>query len=142
MKDQEAERYTSSEQMSLEELIHAHMQGELKPSPEAERRLRALTDGIQQQGIVFEDADVAMRRIRRRWEFDGEEVTREGIESKVLNYLLDHVGDAATVRVERQEDRWVATVVLPHRQKVLGQLVFSHDGTLLSEESHIESYEN
>jgi len=71
------EPYSSSEQMGLGEFIRAHRRGEIRPSWEAERRLRALTEEIRRQGIVFEDADVAMRRIRRRWEFDGEEESRE-----------------------------------------------------------------
>jgi len=71
------ELYPSPDQMSLGEFIRAHRRGEIGPSWAAERRLQALTEEIQRQGIVFEDADVAMRRIRRRWEFNGEEEPNE-----------------------------------------------------------------
>lgn len=63
------------------------------------------------------------------------EISQEEIENRALNYLLDHVGDATTVQVEQQGDRWIARVMLPHHQKVLGQLVFSRYGVLMPQES-------
>ena len=72
-KAQFVELCASSDQMSLRELIRAHMRGELKPTPEADQRLEALAEKIKREGIVFEEADTAMRRIRQRWEFNGEE---------------------------------------------------------------------
>ena len=51
-------------------------------------------------------------------------------------FLLEKVGDATAIKKpQKQEDKWVVDVVLPHSRKDLGRLVFTGNGELISDES-------
>lgn len=52
------------------------------------------------------------------------------------SYVFEHVGDATAVgSPQRGRECWIVPVVLPHKRKVLGRLVFSLNGDLIIEES-------
>jgi hypothetical protein len=49
---------------------------------------------------------------------------------------LEKVGDAAAIRKpQKEDDKWIVDVVLPHAKKDLGTLVFTANGELMSDES-------
>ncbi len=65
------------------------------------------------------------------------EVTAREITRRAYVFLLKKVGDATAIKTPvRKGNKWKVTVTLSHRKKVLGQLTFAADGTLLVAESH------
>lgn len=62
-------------------------------------------------------------------------VTQEEIENRALRYLLIHLGDTATVRVERDNSHWRVLVYSSRTPEPLGQLAYSASGEILLERS-------
>jgi hypothetical protein len=57
------------------------------------------------------------------------------VENIALRYLLIHLGDAVQVKVEQENDEWQVAVFGEGLTKPLGTLVYSQQGTLISEKS-------
>lgn len=57
------------------------------------------------------------------------------IENRALRYLLSHLGDAATIKVERDGDVWRVSVYGIEGDEPLGELVYSLAGELLADRS-------
>ena len=57
------------------------------------------------------------------------------IENRALRYLLSHLGDAATIKVERDGDVWRVSVYGAESDEPLGELVYSLAGELLRDHS-------
>ncbi len=65
-----------------------------------------------------------------------QELTAMDIVEIASVFLLEKVGDATAIKKpQKQEDKWVVDVVLPHSRKDLGRLVFTGNGELISDES-------
>ncbi len=65
-----------------------------------------------------------------------QELTAMDIVEIASVFILEKVGDATAIKKpQKQEDKWVVDVVLPHARKDLGRLVFTGDGELISDES-------
>lgn len=60
---------------------------------------------------------------------------QEEIENRALRYLLVHLGDAATVEVERDNSDWYVSVYGAGIADPLGRLVYSPAGELLLDRS-------
>ncbi len=57
------------------------------------------------------------------------------IENRALRYLLANLGDAATVKVEKDNDRWRVSVYGAEGDEPIGQLAYSLTGELLLDRS-------
>lgn len=64
-----------------------------------------------------------------------ESPTQQDIENGALQYLLKNVGDAATVQVERENDKWRVAVFGAGIKEPLGHLIYGANGHLVEEES-------
>lgn len=60
---------------------------------------------------------------------------RQDIENDALQYLLKNLGDAATVQVEQEDDKWRVAVFAAGIRDPLGYLVYTVKGQLLEEHS-------
>lgn len=59
----------------------------------------------------------------------------EDIENIALRYLLANLGDAVQVKVEQKEEGWQVAVYGERLTEPFGSLVYSREGTLISEKS-------
>lgn len=57
------------------------------------------------------------------------------VENIALRYLLIHLGDAVQVKVEQENDEWQVAVFGDELAEPFGMLVYSQQGTLVSEKS-------
>ena len=65
-----------------------------------------------------------------------QELTAMDIVEIASIFLLEEVGDATAIKKpQKQEDKWVVDVVLPHARKNIGRLVFTGNGELISDKS-------
>lgn len=60
---------------------------------------------------------------------------RTEIENRALRYLLTHLGDAATVKAEKEGELWRVSVYGADGDDPVGQLVYSQRGELLLDRS-------
>jgi hypothetical protein len=57
------------------------------------------------------------------------------VENIALRYLLIHLGDAVQVKVEQENDEWQVAIFGEGLPEPFGTLVYSQQGTLISEKS-------
>ena len=59
------------------------------------------------------------------------------VENIALRYLLINLGDAVQVKVEQENDEWQVAIFGEGLPEPFGTLVYSQQGTLVSEKSYI-----
>lgn len=92
--------------------------------------------GVLEESGFYEGMSVIIEQVAGSLRIVPEEDKTAAIRKATLRYLLHHVGDAVDVSApHRVGDKWQVDVTLANCQTILGELTYTDDGVLLSEES-------